>query len=97
MGQKATSRHTKKNSRFRGLSSRPMSAFLAEGDFVPSLPAHPLRADATADPSFGRLVAICGHPIRRLQANLNDQNRPISVVQVCGRERRISVRKAVVQ
>jgi hypothetical protein len=37
-----------------------MSAFSAEGDFVPRLPAHPLRADATADPSFGRLIAICG-------------------------------------
>ena len=61
VGQKATSRHTKKNSRFRGLSSRPMSAFLAEGDFVPSLPAHPLRADATADPSFGRLIAKSGN------------------------------------
>jgi hypothetical protein len=56
-GQKATSRHTKKNDRFRGLSSRPMSAFSADGDFVPKLPAHPLRADATADPSFGRLLA----------------------------------------
>jgi len=39
-----------------------VSAFLADGDFVPRLPALPLRADATADPSFGRLVAISGHP-----------------------------------
>jgi len=38
-----------------------MSAFTADGDFVPRLPAHPLRADATADPSFGRLIAISGH------------------------------------
>jgi len=37
-----------------------MSAFTADGDFVPRLPAHPLRADATADPSFGRLVANSG-------------------------------------
>jgi hypothetical protein len=38
-----------------------MSAFSAAGDFVPRLPAHPLRADATADPSFGRLVATRRH------------------------------------
>jgi len=34
-----------------------MSAFLADGDFVPRLPAHPLRADAPTDPSFGRQLA----------------------------------------
>jgi len=38
-----------------------MSAFTADGDFVPRLPAHPLSADATADPSFGRLMATTSH------------------------------------
>jgi hypothetical protein len=38
-----------------------MSAFSADGEFVPRLPAHPLRADATADPSFGRLIAKGRH------------------------------------
>ena len=74
-----------------------MSAFSADGDFMPRLPAHPLRADATADPSFGRLIARCGHPMRRLQANLNDQNRPKPAIQVWWRERRLSDHKAAVQ
>jgi len=42
-----------------------MSAFTADGDFVPRLPAHPLRVDATADPSFGRLIAMNGHSAQR--------------------------------
>jgi hypothetical protein len=40
-----------------------MSAFTADGDFVPRLPAHPLSADAPTDPSFGRLIAMTGHPL----------------------------------
>jgi hypothetical protein len=48
---------------FPVLSSRLMSAFSAYGDFVPRLPAHPLRADAPTDPSFGRLVATTGHQV----------------------------------
>jgi hypothetical protein len=38
-----------------------MSAFTADGDFMPRLPAHPMRADALTDPSFGRLLAITRH------------------------------------
>ena len=34
-----------------------MSVFSAKGDFVLRLPAHPLRADAPTDSSFGRFVA----------------------------------------
>jgi hypothetical protein len=34
-----------------------MSAFSADGDFVPRLPAHTLRADATADLKFGQHLA----------------------------------------
>jgi hypothetical protein len=40
-----------------------MSAFSAEGDFVPRLPAHPLRADARISPSFGRRIAKSSHSI----------------------------------
>jgi len=38
-----------------------MSAFSAEDEFVPRLPAHPLRADARISPSFRRLIANSGH------------------------------------
>jgi hypothetical protein len=38
-----------------------MSAFLADGDFVPRLSAHPLRADSLTDPSFGRQLAMSCH------------------------------------
>jgi L-ectoine synthase len=48
-----------------------MSAFTGDGDFVPRLPAHPLRADAMVDPSFGRLVARCGQAVQ-LQVTLTD-------------------------
>jgi hypothetical protein len=59
-GQKATSSDLVKNACLRGLSGRLMSAFTVDGDFVPRLPAHPLRADARISPSFGRLVATIG-------------------------------------
>jgi hypothetical protein len=62
-GQKATTGGLVETARFRGTSSRAMSAFTADGDFVPRLPAHPLRADATADPSFGRLIAKRRHAL----------------------------------
>ena len=61
LGQVQTNVMGRKLVRFRGTSSRPMSALTAEGDFMPRLPAHPLRADATADPSFGRLIARTSH------------------------------------
>jgi hypothetical protein len=60
-GQKATSRHTKKKARFGGLSSRRMSAFSAEDEFVPRPPAYPLRADSLTEPPFGRLIANRRH------------------------------------
>jgi len=61
LGQKATTGGLIENDRTRGLSSRRMSAFSAEGEFMPRPPAHHLRADATADPSFGRLIASSGN------------------------------------
>jgi hypothetical protein len=56
-GQKATTGGLIENDRTRGLSSRRMSAFSADGDFVPRQPAYTLRADAAADATFGRLIA----------------------------------------
>ncbi len=50
------------------LSSHRMCAFSAVRDLVPSPTAQPLRADALADPSFGRLIAICGHVMNLRQA-----------------------------
>ena len=40
-----------------------MAAFSAEGNFVPSLPAHPLRAIAPNDPSLRLRLAICGNSL----------------------------------
>jgi hypothetical protein len=60
-GQKATTGGLIETARFRGCSSRPMSAFSADGDFVPRLPAHLWRADAPTDPSFGQHLARSGH------------------------------------
>jgi hypothetical protein len=60
-GQKATTGGLIETVRSRGLISRPMSAFSAEGEFEPRWPAHPLRADAPTNPLFGRLVAITSH------------------------------------
>jgi len=37
------------------------SALSAEDEFVPRLPAYPLRADARISPSFGRLLAKSGN------------------------------------
>jgi hypothetical protein len=61
VGQKATIGGLVKTVRFRGVSSRPMSAFSAEDEFVPRPPAYPLRADSLTDPSFGRLIANRRH------------------------------------
>jgi SAM-dependent methyltransferase len=54
-----------------------MSAFSADGDFVPRLPAYPLRAVAPTDPSFGRLIANSSHcgglQLTRLSEEEHDQ------------------------
>jgi len=60
---------------------------------VPSLPAHPLRADATADPSFGRLIAMSRHSICSLRPIPNDRDRPKSAIQVRWRERPLWIAK----
>lgn len=66
MGHKATIGGLVKTFRFCEQSGRPMSAFSANGDFVPRLHAHPLKADATAAPSFGRFVANYGHHLVKI-------------------------------
>ena len=71
-----------------------MSAFLADGDFVPRLPAHPLRADAPTDPSFGRLIATRRHSMRRLRPLPNDRDRPTTAIRDQRYQCRLSDRKA---
>ncbi len=49
-------------------------------------------------PVVGAVHCIrCGHPMRHLQANLNDQNRPKSAIQVRCHERLLSDRKQAIE